>query len=40
MPWPVIMASPLIGFPIGMVLVFTLLAITWTRRARANRTAR
>ncbi|MBF4615574.1 hypothetical protein [Curtobacterium sp. VKM Ac-1376] len=40
MPWPVIMAIPLVGFPIGMVLVFTLLGITWTRRARANRTAR
>ncbi|WP_144760136.1 hypothetical protein [Curtobacterium sp. 9128] len=40
MPWPVIMAIPLIGFPIGMVLMLVLLAITWTRRARANREAR
>ena len=40
MPWPVVMAIPLYGFPIAMVLVFTLLGITWTRRARANRTAR
>ncbi|WIE64482.1 multidrug ABC transporter ATPase [Curtobacterium sp. MCLR17_036] len=40
MPWPVVMAIPLVGFPIAMLLVFTLLGITWTRRARANRTAR
>uniref|UniRef100_A0A942SX33 Multidrug ABC transporter ATPase n=1 Tax=Neobacillus citreus TaxID=2833578 RepID=A0A942SX33_9BACI len=40
MPWPVIMAIPLFGFPIGMVLVFVLLGITWTRRARENRAAR
>ncbi|MEG8035001.1 MULTISPECIES: hypothetical protein [Bacteria] len=40
MPWPVVMAIPLYGFPIAMVLVFALLGITWTRRARANRTAR
>jgi hypothetical protein len=40
MPWPVVLSIPLVGFPIGMVLVFTLLAINWTRRARANRTAR
>lgn len=40
MPWPVIMAIPLVGFPIGMVLVFVLLGITWSRRARENRAAR
>ncbi|MBT2504008.1 hypothetical protein [Curtobacterium sp. ISL-83] len=40
MPWPVVMAIPLVGFPIGMVMVFVLLAITWTRRARENRQAR
>ncbi|MBE7163020.1 MAG: hypothetical protein INR72_17400 [Williamsia herbipolensis] len=40
MPWPVIMAIPLIGLPIGMVLMFVLLGITWTKRARENRDAR
>lgn len=40
MPWPVVMAVPLIGFPIGMVLVMVLLALAWTRRARENRQAR
>lgn len=40
MPWPVVMAIPLIGFPIDMLLVIALLAITWTRKARENRTAR
>ena len=40
MPWPVVMAIPLIGFPIGMGLMFVLLGITWSRRARENRDAR
>lgn len=40
MPWPVIMAIPLIGLPIGMVLVFVLLGLTWSKRARENRSAR
>jgi len=40
MPWPVIMAVPLIGLPIGMVLVLVLLGITWSKRARENRSAR
>ena len=40
MPWPVIMAIPLVGLPIGMVLVFVLLGLTWTKRARENRSAR
>ena len=40
MPWPVIMAVPLVGLPIGMVLVFVLLGITWSKRARENRSAR
>jgi len=40
MPWPVIMAIPLFGFPIGMVLVFVLIGVNWSRRARENRSAR
>lgn len=40
MPWPVVMAVPLIGLPIGMVLVFVLLGLTWSKRARENRSAR
>ncbi len=40
MPWPVIMAIPLVGLPIGMVLLFALLGVVWTRRARENRTSR
>jgi hypothetical protein len=40
MPWPVIMAIPLVGLPIGMVLVFVLIGLTWSRRARENRSAR
>ncbi|PCN46952.1 hypothetical protein Csp2054_14700 [Curtobacterium sp. 'Ferrero'] len=40
MPWPVVMAIPLFGFPIGMVLLFVLLGIIWTRRARENRASR
>ncbi|MDM7889674.1 hypothetical protein C1N91_14360 [Curtobacterium sp. SGAir0471] len=40
MPWPVVMAIPLVGLPIGMVLVFVLLGLTWTKRARENRSAR
>lgn len=40
MPWPVVMAVPLIGLPIGMVLVFVLLGLTWSKRARENRSGR
>lgn len=40
MPWPVIMAIPLVGLPIGMVLVFVLIGLTWSKRARENRSAR
>ncbi|MET3638054.1 MULTISPECIES: hypothetical protein [Curtobacterium] len=40
MPWPVIMAIPLVGLPVGMVLVFVLLGLTWAKRARENRSAR
>ncbi len=40
MPWPVVLAIPLYGFPIGMVLLFVLLGVVWTRRARENRTSR
>lgn len=40
MPWPVVIAIPLFGFPLAMVLVFTLLGIVWTRRARENRASR
>ncbi|MFJ7289037.1 hypothetical protein ACIQUC_12015 [Curtobacterium sp. NPDC098951] len=40
MPWPVVLAIPLYGFPIGMVLLFVLLGIVWTRRARENRASR
>ncbi|WP_156364279.1 hypothetical protein [Curtobacterium sp. Leaf261] len=35
--WPVITVLPEIGFPIGIVLLLTLLAVNWTRKARANR---
>jgi uncharacterized membrane protein len=35
--WPVVMAIPLIGMPIGLVLMIVLLAIAWTRRGRENR---
>ena len=40
MPWPVILAIPLYGFPIGMLLLFVLLGVVWTRRARENRASR
>jgi apolipoprotein N-acyltransferase len=40
MPWPVVMAIPLVGLPIGMLLLFALLGVVWTRRARENRTSR
>ncbi|MFJ4296069.1 hypothetical protein [Curtobacterium sp. NPDC089689] len=39
MPWPVVLAIPLYGFPIGMLLLFVLLGVVWTRRARENRTS-
>jgi hypothetical protein len=35
--WPTVLAFPLIGLPIGMLLIVALLAITWTKRARENR---
>jgi hypothetical protein len=35
--WPLITTLPLIGFPIGMVIMFVLLGVTWTRKARENR---
>jgi hypothetical protein len=35
--WPAITVLPEVGFPIGMLLVFALLGVTWTRRARENR---
>ena len=40
MPWPVIMAIPLVGLPIGMLCMLALLAVNWTRKARANREVR
>lgn len=35
--WPLVTILPEIGFPIGMLLVFALLAVTWIKRARANK---
>lgn len=35
--WPLITVLPEIGLPIGMVLVLALLALNWSRKARANR---
>lgn len=35
--WPVVMAIPLVGLPIGMLLMIALLVTAWTRRARQNR---
>ena len=35
--WQVATALPLVGFPIGMLLIFALLAVVWTRKARENR---
>ena len=33
--WPTIFVLPLIGFPIGFILIITLLVMTGVRRARA-----
>jgi apolipoprotein N-acyltransferase len=38
--WPVALGVLEIGPPIAMVLIIALLAVTWTRKARANREAR
>ncbi|WP_422870386.1 hypothetical protein [Curtobacterium sp. RRHDQ10] len=35
--WPLVTVLPEIGFPVGMLLVFALLAVTWIRRARQNK---
>jgi len=35
--WPLVIVLPEVGFPIGMLLVFALLAVTWVRKARENR---
>jgi uncharacterized membrane protein YdbT with pleckstrin-like domain len=35
--WQVATALPLVGFPIGMLLIFALLGVVWTRKARENR---
>ncbi|PZE27163.1 MULTISPECIES: hypothetical protein [unclassified Curtobacterium] len=35
--WPTVEAFPLIGFPIGLLLIIALLAVNWTKRARENR---
>ena len=36
-PWPVIIILPLVGLPIGFVLIIALIAINLVRRSRANR---
>ncbi|ROP58829.1 hypothetical protein EDF24_0099 [Curtobacterium sp. PhB130] len=35
--WPVVLGILYFGPPIALVLIFVLLAVTWTRKARAHR---
>lgn len=35
--WPLVTVLPEVGFPLGMLLVFALLAVTWIKRARQNK---
>ena len=34
--WPLVAVLPNIGLPLALVLIITLLVITWVRRRRAN----
>jgi apolipoprotein N-acyltransferase len=38
--WPIVLGILYFGPPIALVLIFVLLGVTWTRKARANREAR
>jgi hypothetical protein len=38
--WPIVTALPLIGLPVGFVLIITLLIASGLRRGRATRDAR
>jgi energy-coupling factor transporter transmembrane protein EcfT len=38
--WPVVLGVLYVGPPIALVLIITLLGVTWTKRARENRNAR
>lgn len=35
--WPLVTVLPEIGLPISILLVLVILAVNWTRKARANR---
>jgi len=38
--WPVVLGILYVVPPIALVLIFVLLGVTWTRKARANRESR